>query len=355
MKRRRFLGYCAAAGLSSALCGRSIGSEPGDAPANPENATAGLLIADPHAHPSPINATRSYDPSKPNFEIMAQLNMALSAFAAVGDLAYHSRRFGTPFMDTQDQLLPVKRLEEKGQIRLALKAADLPAMAAAGQPLVGLMAIEGGDALEGRLENLDAFHAYGVRMLTLVHDRDNELGYNQRSGNDGPLSRFGVEVVERMNRMGMLIDVAHAKSRTLQSIAEVSAMPLVDSHTSAFIEGEEGSGPRRLRSWRDMEIVAKSGGVVCTWPFGYGGKTGQRDSLKDWAEEIVRMKARLGIAHCGLGTDGGGGLPRFVKGWESIASLPKLIGEMRIAGLTQADIAAFVGGNVLRLLGKTLA
>lgn len=55
------------------------------------------------------------------------------------------------------------------------------------------MAIEGGDALEGRLENLDAFHDDGVRLLTLVHDRDNELGYNQRSGNDGPLSRFGID------------------------------------------------------------------------------------------------------------------------------------------------------------------
>ncbi len=353
MRRRQFLGYCAASGLSSALCGQSIGGEPQESTGNP--ATAGLLIADPHAHPYPINATRSYDPAKPLLEIMAQINMALSAFAAVGDLAYHSRRFGTPFMDTRDQLLPVKRLEEKGQIRLALRAADLPVIATAGKPLVGLMAIEGGDALEGRLENLDTFHAYGVRMLTLVHDRDNELGYNQRSGNDGRLSRFGIDVVEKMNKTGMLVDVAHAKTQTLQSIAEVSAMPLIDSHTSPFLPGEEGTGPRRLRTWQEMEIVAGTGGVICTWPLAYSGKIGHRDSLKDWAEEIVRMKTRLGIEHCGLGTDGGGGLPHFVQGWKSIASLPDLIGEMRNAGLTQDDIAAFVGGNVLRLLGKILA
>ena len=355
MRRRRFLGYCAAAGLSSALCGQSIGGEPGDLPGNPDNATTGLLIADPHAHPDPLHSTRSYDPSKPTLAIMAQLNMALCSFSAVGDMAFHSRRFGTPFTDTKGQLEPVKQLAEKGQIRLALKAADLPVIDTAGRPLVGLLAIEGGDALEGKLENLDAFYDDGVRLLTLVHDRDNELGYNQRSGNDGPLSSFGVNVVEKMNKLGMVVDVAHAKARTLQSVAEVSAMPLIDSHTGAFIEGEEGSGPRRLRTWREMEIVARASGIVCTWPLGYSGKTGQRNSLKDWAGEIVRMKSRLGIEHCGLGTDGGGGLPHFVKGWESIASLPGLIVAMRNAGLTQADIAAFVGGNFLRLLGKSLA
>ncbi len=352
MKRRQFLGYCAAAGLTSSLCRRSIGGEQGDTSGDAE--TARLLIADPHAHPDPLHSTRSYDPSTPTLAMMAQVNMALCSFSAVGDATFYPRRFGTPFADTQAQLAPVKRLAENGRIRLALKAADLPVIATAGRPLVGLLAIEAGDALEGKLANLDAFYDYGVRLLTLVHDRDNELGYNQRSGNDGPLSRFGIDVVERMNKLGMLIDVAHARTRTLQSIAEVSALPVIDSHTGPFVEGEEGAGPRRLRTWQEMETVATTGGVVCTWPLAYSGKTGQRNSLKDWAEEIVRMKARLGIEHCGLGTDGGGGLPQFVKGWESIASLPKLIAAMRDVGLTQADIAAFVGGNVLRVLGKTL-
>jgi microsomal dipeptidase-like Zn-dependent dipeptidase len=69
----------------------------------------------------------------------------------------------------------------------------------------------------------------------------------------------------------------------------------------------------------------------------------------------VLMKSRLGIEHCGLGTDGGGGLPRLIKGWDSIASLPQLIVAMRDVGLTQDDIAAYVGGNFLRVLGKCLA
>jgi microsomal dipeptidase-like Zn-dependent dipeptidase len=104
-----------------------------------------------------------------------------------------------------------------------------------------------------------------------------------------------------------------------------------------------------------MEIIARSGGIVCTWPLAYSGRNAQRATLKDWAAEIVLMKSRLGIAHCGIGTDGGGGLPRLVRGWNSIASLPDLVAEMRAAGLSQEDVAACVGGNFLRLLRKCLA
>ena len=62
----------------------------------------------------------------------------------------------------------------------------------------------------------------------------------------------------------------------------------------------------------------------------------------------------MGIAHCGLGTDGGGNLPRTVEGWESIASLPKLMQAMKEAGLSDEDIAAFVGGNVLRVINRVM-
>ncbi len=314
-----------------------------------------LLIADPHAHPYQLFGSRTFDRSTPTIEIMQQINMALCAFSAVGDMTYMRGHFGTPFTDTLGQLGQVKRLEEKGQIRLVLKATDLPSLQGPRQTIGGLMAIEGGDELEGQLKNLDAFHDYGVRLMTLMHERDNELGFNQRSGTDGPLTAFGIRVIERMDQLGMVVDVAHAKAETLKSIAAVSAKPLVDSHTSSFLPGEEGSGSRRLRTWPEMELIAKTGGVVCTWPFAYVGRQSERTTFKHWAEEIVQMKSRLGIAHCGLGTDGGGGLPRFIHGWNSIASLPTLIDAMREAGLSQSDIAAYVGGNFLRVLGTCLA
>lgn len=94
--------------------------------------------------------------------------------------------------------------------------------------------------------------------------------------------------------------------------------------------------------------------MICTWPFAYVGKLSERTTLRHWAEEIAMMKSRLGIEHCGLGTDGGGGLLRVVDGWNSIESLPRLIEAMREAGLSQNDVSDFVGGNFLRVLHKCL-
>lgn len=350
MQRREFLRHCAAAGLTA-----TIGLPARSSASVGTGQTDGLLIADPHAHPYQLHGSRTFDRSTPTIEIMRQLNMTLCAFSAVGDMTFMRGRIGTPFNDTYNQLAQARRLEEKGQLALVLKAADLQALGAARTVPGGLMTVEGGDALEGQLKNLDAFHAYGVRLLTLMHERDNELGFNQRSAADGPLTPFGVAVVERMNTLGMVVDVAHASPATLQGIAAASALPLVDSHTSPVLPDEARQPSRRLRTWQEMELIAKTGGLVCTWPFACAGKNAARTTLKHWAEEIVRMKARLGIEHCGLGTDGGGGLPRLIEGWDSIASLPALIAAMREAGLSQADIAAFVGGNFLRVLGKCLS
>lgn len=314
----------------------------------------GLLLADAHAHPIAIEGRRSYDPSTPSPAMMRRGGLALSAFAAIGDLAFHPRRGGTPFADTRQQLAQALRLEAGGEVRFVRSGAEVAALRPGQAVMGGLLAIEGGDALEGRIENLDAFHADGVRMLTLVHDRDNEIGGNQRSSADGPLTSFGRQVIERMNERGMLIDVAHAKGQTLRGIVEASAVPLVDSHTSLLVEGEDGSGLRRLRTWSEMELVARGGGLVCTWPFAYRGNRSQRTTLREWAAEVVRMKSRLGIEHCALGTDGGGGLPRMVDGWSSIDSLPALLAELRAAGLSTDDVAAFAGGNFLRVLSRSL-
>ncbi len=241
-----------------------------------------------------------------------------------------------------------------GKSELLFSLEDLKKLRPDAEQPFGLLGIEGGDALEGKIENLETFFREGVRVMTVIHDRDNEIGYNQRSSSDGPLTPFGVQVIERMNALGMVVDVAHAKTATLRNITEVSSAPVLDSHTGPYLPDEEGRGPRRLRRWEEMEWVARTGGVVCTWPLAFSARQSERTTLQHWAEEVVRMKARLGIEHCGLGTDGGGGLSPMIRGWDSIVSLPGLVVALREAGLTCEDVGAFVGGNFLRVLGKCL-
>ena len=350
MERRSFLECGAAYGLFSTASDLARASDAAGSAPSVSQTEEVLVIADPHAHPNNIHATRSRDSSMPTLETMKKAGMSLCSFSAVGDRSRYPGRVGTPYSDTQSQLINVKRLEDIGAIRMVLNAIDLRLSA----DFAGLMAIEGGDALEGQLKYLDAFHAYGVRLMTLMHDHDNEIGFNQRSSSDGPLTPFGVRVVERMNELGMVVDVAHAKASTMRHVAQICTRPIIDSHTSLLASGEDGTGLRRLRPWDEMEVIAKSGGVVCTWPFAYVGHRSQRTTLAHWAHEIVQMKARLGIEHCGIGTDGGGGLPRMVAGWDSIASLDNLIEAFKVAGLTDQDIGAVVGGNFMRVLRKCL-
>lgn len=355
MDRRAFLGYCAATGFASVFSAHAAGQDQASAAPDGAKPPARLMIADAHAHPYQLHGSRQGDASTPTLGIMEPLGVAVCSYSAVGDMTYYRGRSGAPYNDTQHQLRQVLHLAQSAKVRLIAGASDLRSQLAAGAVTGALMAIEGADALEGQLQNLVAFHAQGVRLVTIMHDRDNELGFNQRSSVDGPLTPFGVQVVERMNQLGMVVDVSHASTRTLHSIAQASAAPIIDSHTSPMPQGEDREGLRRLRTWQEMEAIAKTGGLVCTWPFAYSRNGAQRTTLGHWAGEIVQMKARLGIAHCGLGTDGGGGLPRFVSGWESIASLPRLMRAMEAAGLTQDDIAAFAGGNLLRILERCLA
>lgn len=353
MQRREFLAACAAAPWAGAAEG-SAPAPQSDAPDDGSQHQA-FVIVDPHAHPQSIFPSRSYDRTTPTPETLRAARLAVCAFSAVGDLAYLRGGLDAPFNDTRNQLQRARDLAERNQVHPVLKAADLPSIGTPTAGVLALLAIEGADALEGRISHLDRFHEDGVRLLTLVHERNNELGFTQRSNTDGPLTPFGVEVVERMNVRGMLIDVAHAKTQTLKSIVDVSARPVIDSHTSPLPAGEEGAGPRRLRTWQEMEWVASTGGVICTWPLAHSGRRAERSTLRHWAEEIVTMKMRLGMAHVGFGSDSGGGLPRLLDGWRSQASLPALITAMRQAGLSQDDMAAFLGGNVLRVLQACLS
>jgi membrane dipeptidase len=213
------------------------------------------------------------------------------------------------------------------------------------------LAIEGGDAFEGSLDKINVFYDLGVRMTTLVHFQNNEIGDVMRAwpGKDpgpyrGGLSDFGHKAIERMENIGMVVDVAHASPATFKDILSAATKPVIDSHTNACAK-ENGCG--RMRSWKEMELVARNGGVTCTWPMAY--KTLPRRTVADWAGEILEMKRNLGIEHIGLGTDGGGYLRHKVEGYQDERDIGNLAAAMLETGLAKEDVAAYMGGNVLRV------
>ena len=160
-----------------------------------------------------------------------------------------------------------------------------------------MVAAEGTDFLEGRLDRLEqAFAEHRLRHLQLVHYRANELGDIQTDPPEhGGLTDFGAEVVRTCNRLGMVVDVAHGSFQLAKRAADVTARPLVLSHTALSAR----PGPRsRFVTADHARLVARTGGVVGVWPL-----AGPAPTLRSYAENIALMVAAVGIDHVGIGSD----------------------------------------------------
>ena len=359
MNRREFLRYLALCGLSATtgrLFSNALASQ---VPAADKPLSENLRIIDAHAHPDRYVYNARPTDNTSTLKAIKQLGMAASCFAAIGDSVFLSkdRAPGTEYSQTKTQLeWWLKGIVKSGRAKLVLKASDVPDQIGPDTPPGVILSIEGGDPLGGNPDRVDEYYRLGVRMITLVHYRNNELGDTMRawgSLDPGPahhgLTPAGRKVVERMQDVGMAVDVAHAHFLTLRQIAEISAKPLLDSHTSPC-SMEDPLQCGRFRTWREMELIAKTEGVVCTWPFAYKHGSTTRVTFLDWAKEILEMKKRLGMEHVGLGTDGGGDLPAFIEGYRDVRDLVNLKAAMEEVGFSQEEIDAYMGGNFYRVL-----
>jgi membrane dipeptidase len=273
--------------------------------------------------------------------------------AAIGDKATLQRRHngeikalrlpepGELARDVTAQLAPVLALVDAGGLALVRNAADLDAPSAT--PKVVLV-VEGADYLAGNPVGLVASQAAGIRIVTLVHLRTSELGDVQTEAEQhGGLSDAGSLVVAQMNRLGLVVDLAHASYATARGAVLASTAPVLISHANL----DDGSGhPRNVPS-RLARLVADGGGVVCAWPLDSRGK-----GLDGVAAAVRRVVDVAGVEHAGLATDIGGlccATP--VKDYAGYA---RLVGFLRNDGMPEATLAPLIGGNVRRLLREVL-
>ncbi len=315
----------------------------------------GLLIIDAHAHPDGYRIDNKTRDAAASLEAIRDLGMAACAFAAIGDTVAATRghKTGSDYHLAMVQLdFWMDGLVKPGKVKLVRKASDIPASKGPGYVPGAILSIEGGNALSGSPDRVTDFHDYGVRMITLVHLGSNDLGESIAYAQGTGLTAKGRRVVERMQERGLLVDVAHASHLTLKHVGEISRRPIVDSHTH-LCASADAARCGRLRTWEGMEIVARTGGVVCTWPMADNARS-KRETFQDWAREIKEMKKRLGMEHVGLGTDGGGGLPKFIDGYRDVRDLVYLVGAMQGEGFTRSEISAYLGGNFLRVLQKSI-
>ncbi len=205
-----------------------------------------------------------------------------------------------------------------------------------------ILATEGADFLEGKLEQLDVLHTRGVRHFQLVHYRaNNGLGdiQTEPATNHGA-TPFGLDAVRACNRLGMVVDVAHATFDAVKQIAEVCSTPLILSHTEW--DAKPGHLSRRVNT-EHAKLVAKTGGVVGIWTNAYN-----LPNAAAFAQGVARMAEVVGVDHVGIGTDKNG-LPHPMMA--SYADFPDMVAAM-LHYFKEEELAKILGGNYLRVFGK---
>lgn len=235
------------------------------------------------------------------------------------------------------------------RLRLIRTRADLQAVLAAradGQRVLGaLLGSEGGHPLEGDLANLDVLYDAGFRLMGLTHFFDNELGgsLHGEGGSGAGLSDFGRQVVEAMNRRGMVIDLAHASPQVVRDVLAIPGARPILSHTG--IHGHCASD-RNLDDDLVRQIAAK-GGLV---GIGFWSDVVCGGTPADIAGAITAAIALVGEDHVALGSDydGSVGVPF------DAAQLPALTQALLDTGLSEPVIAKVMGGNMMRYLAETL-
>jgi membrane dipeptidase len=285
-------------------------------------------------------------------------------YAISGDSYSHSQNTGR-YLETALENIDMF-LEEaprsEGMISLIRTRSELPEKVQPGQ-LSFILHFEGGMPLQGSIHQLRNFYRLGLRSMQLTWNFRNELGdgvWENRT--KGGLTRFGVEVVKEMNRLGMVVDLAHMNREGFFQSLEVATAPLIVSHANACGMLDN------VRNLADDQIkaIADQGGLVGI--LALPERVSKKDAtLDDLLKHVDYMVELAGIEHIALGMDfikyDG---PRtlkdqhhplhqrtYVKDFEEIEDLPKLIDGLGRRGYKESDVALILGGNYLRVL-KTI-
>lgn len=179
-----------------------------------------------------------------------------------------------------------------------------------------ILSLEGGEALEGSIENLYAFHEMGVKALTLTWNRRNELGDGTSVQNPQGLTDFGRDVVCEMERLGMLVDVSHLAQPGFWDVVEITKKPVIASHSNCF------NICPHLRNLTDEQIraIAQKNGVIGVNlypPFLQKGGYANAETVLAHINHLIKT----GGENCvGIGTDFDG-IDSTPKGLEDISRL----------------------------------
>ena len=200
-------------------------------------------------------------------------------------------------MEVLGAWLEIERTREQ-PIRVARSVAEIRAAKTAGETAV-VVHFQGSDPIEDELDFLNVFQACGLRVMQLTYNSRNRVGDGCFEPSDIGLSKFGRNVIRRMEDLRIVVDLSHAGNRTALEATETSSRPLVVTHANAraLLDTPRNATDDVIRA------VAISGGVVgvCAAPFFLArDKPATLEMLVDHASYIAEL---VGAQHVGLGFD----------------------------------------------------
>lgn len=264
---------------------------------------------------------------------------------------------------------------------LARTADDVERIHAEGR-IASLLGAEGGHAIACSLGVLRMLHALGVGYLTLTHNEHVPWADSAaRPDRAGGLTPFGREVVREMNRLGMLVDLAHVSPGTMRDALDASGAPVVFTHSNARSLTDH---PRNVPD-DVLRTMAQDGGVCCAtfvpafcsaerhaWEQEVGARAAARGvdtddgaamvaflregsetpppvGVRDVADHVEALREIAGLEHVGIGGDFDG-TAQLPSGLEDVAGYPRLFAELSDRGWCEGELDLLAGGNVLRVM-----
>jgi membrane dipeptidase len=248
---------------------------------------------------------------------------------------------------------------------------DLKAAHSSKTPIV-IQACEGAQWIEGKLERIEEAYKRDLRLMQLTHQMHPlvaplggvqqlvQLPGGAQIPNVTGLTPFGADVIRECNRLGIVVDMAHADEETVMGALKVTQQPLLVSHTALDSEvarsadiyvGDPGLRAR-LAGKTYAKAVADAGGIMGIWRI--------FPTVKAYVTGIKQMVDVVGVDHVGIGSDtslaipGGGRVPNTNNIWpdQKHGFLYSVVQEMLTQGFAPDEISKIAGGNYLRLFGK---
>jgi len=326
-------------------------------PPDPMTIHADSIPLDTHVDIPFDFATADVDPLDGDLQVNLQKMQSGGLDAAffivyVGQTERNAANYRQAAADAMTKFNAIHRMTEiyPELIGLAYRADDVERLVAEGR-LAAAIGIENGFVIGTDLALLDRYYELGARYMTLVHNGHNDIADSaqpREALGDGPVehdgvSEFGADVIRRMNELGIMVDISHASKAAALDAMELSAAPVIASHSSVRALTDH------VRNLDDetLERLAANGGVVQIVAFNAYLGDGTAPTVSDLVDHIDYAVDLIGIEHVGISSDFGGG--GGIAGWNGADETPNVTAELVARGYTGDEIALLWSGNLIRV------